>query len=147
MANFNMNMTTGFSYPFGSSTKIPMLIPEYYDQWTDRMENILTWIDEDLLWCIKSGNFHPSMLTEIGNVGSSADVATQTEKYKSNNKHCTHELHTSLPPVVYNYVRACKTAKEIWYTLKDKYQGSEKTKKSYVKQCLLELGEFKIEGC
>ena len=33
--------------------------------------------------------------------------------------------------------------KEIWDKLKEKYQGSEKTKKCSVKQFLLELGEFK----
>ena len=43
----------------------------------------------------------------------------------------------------YNYLRSCKTTKEIWDMLKEKYQGSEKTKKSSVKQCMLELGEFK----
>ena len=120
-----------------------MLIPEYYDQWTDRMEDYLTRIDEDLWQCVKSGNFRPLMLAGIENAGSSADVATQTEKYKSNDKCCMPELRGALPHVVYNYVRGYKMAKEIWDTLKDKYQGSEKMKKSSVKQCLLELGEFK----
>ena len=53
------------------------------------------------------------------------------------------ELLGALPPVVYNYVRGCELANEIWDTLKVKYQGSEKTKKSFLKQCVLELGEFK----
>ena len=53
------------------------------------------------------------------------------------------ELRGALPPVVYNYIRSCKTAKDIWNTLKEKYQGSEKTKINYVKQCLVELKEFR----
>ena len=53
------------------------------------------------------------------------------------------ELRGALPPVVYNYIRSCKTAKEIWITLKEKYQGSEKTKINSVKQCLVELKEFR----
>ncbi|XP_023738187.1 uncharacterized protein LOC111886187 [Lactuca sativa] len=53
------------------------------------------------------------------------------------------ELQGAFPPVVYNYLRGCKTAKEIWNTLKEKFQGSEKTKINSVKQCLVELKEFK----
>lgn len=68
------------------------------------MQDYLTGIDEDLWRSVKSGNFHHSMLTKIRNVGSFADVATQTDKYKSNDKRCMHELREALPPVVYNYV-------------------------------------------
>ena len=53
------------------------------------------------------------------------------------------ELRSARPPVVYNYVRTCKTSKEIWNMLKERYQGSERTKISSVKQCLIELKEFK----
>lgn len=44
---------------------------------------------------------------------------------------------------MYNYIRRCKIAKEIWDTLKEKYQGNERTKKSLVTQCLSELPDFK----
>lgn len=44
---------------------------------------------------------------------------------------------------MYNYVCDYSTAKEIWDTWKEKYQGSEKAKKSLVKQCVLELGDIK----
>ena len=70
VANFNMNTMIEFSHLIGYSTKIPMLILGYYDQWTDRMEDYLIGIDEDLWRCIKSGNFHPSMLTKVGNAMS-----------------------------------------------------------------------------
>ena len=70
-------------------------------------------------------------------------MATQKEKYGSNDNKCLHELHGALPLVVYNLFRGCKTEKEFWDTLKEKYQGSEKTKKISMKQCLLELGEFR----
>ena len=53
------------------------------------------------------------------------------------------ELCGALPLVVYNYVCNSKTSNEIWDTLKEKYQGNEKTKISSVKQCMLEFGEFK----
>ena len=43
------------------------------------------------------------------------------------------ELRGALPPVVYNYVRSCTIAKEVWNNLKDKFQGSEKRKINYVK--------------
>lgn len=114
--------------------KIPMLISEYYEQWADRKEDYLNGIDEDLQQCITSGNYHPERLDQVGNAGSSIGMATQKDKHDSNDKKCLLELRGALPPVVYNYVRGCKTAKEIWDTLKEKYQGSEKTKNSYVKE-------------
>ena len=53
------------------------------------------------------------------------------------------ELRYALPPVVYNYVRICKSMKEIQNTLKEKLQGSEKTKINSMKHCWVELKEFK----
>ena len=53
------------------------------------------------------------------------------------------ELRGALPPIVQNYLRGCKTEKEIWNNFKEQFQGSEKTKINSVKQCLVELMEFK----
>ena len=39
--------------------------------------------------------------------------------------------------------RSCTTAKDIRNNLKDKFQGSEKTKINSVKQCLVELKDFR----
>ena len=55
MAKFNMNTITSYYHLLGSSTKIPMLNPRYYDQWADRMEDHLNGIDEDLWKCITDG--------------------------------------------------------------------------------------------
>ena len=143
MANFNMNTMTSFSHLLGSSTKIPMLIPEYYDQWADRMEDYLNGIDEELWNCINGTVLPPVNVQSIGASASSNDVTEQQNRLKKNEKRCMRELRGALPPVVYNYIRSCKTAKEIWITLKEKYQGSEKTKINSVKQCLVELKEFR----
>lgn len=83
------------------------------------------------------------MLQQVGTVASNLDVVQQEEKQNNNEKRFLCELRCALPPVVYNYVHGCKTSTEILDTLKHKYQGSEKTKKSSVKQCLLEVVEFK----
>lgn len=48
MANLNVNTLVNFVNLFGSFMKIPMLLPEYYDQWVDRMEDYLNEINEDL---------------------------------------------------------------------------------------------------
>lgn len=68
----------------------------------------------------------------------------QREKHEANDKKYLCELHGALLPIFYNYVRSFKTAKEIRDTLKEIYQGSEKTKKSSMKQYLSELGECKM---
>ena len=83
------------------------------------------------------------MLVTLGTVAMNEDMTTQGNKMKANYKKYVHELHGALPQVVYNYIHRCSTAKQIWDTLKENYQGNEKTKKSSIKQCLLELREFK----
>ena len=74
MANFNMYRMASFSHLLGSSTKIPMLIPKYYKQWADRMEDYLNWIDKDLWRCIISGNYRPGRLGQVGTAGSTATI-------------------------------------------------------------------------
>nr|KAJ0224589.1 hypothetical protein LSAT_V11C100001900 [Lactuca sativa] len=62
MASFNLNSMTSFSHLLGSSTKIPMLIPEYYDQWADRMEDYLNGLDEELWKCISGEINQPAQV-------------------------------------------------------------------------------------
>ena len=99
-----------------------MLIPEYYDQWDDRMEDYLNGIDEDLWKCITDGSCLAVLLREVGTASSNTNVGQQTEKHMKNKKRCLCELRGALPTLVYNYVHCCKTSKKIWDTLKDKYQ-------------------------
>lgn len=44
-----------------------------------------------------------------------------------NDKKFMCELHGALSPVVYDYVRGSVTANQIWDTLKEMYQGNEKS--------------------
>ena len=111
-----------------------MLIPEYYDQWADRMEDYLNGLDEELWNCINGTVQPPSNVKNIGSFGTTSAVGDKQTRLEKHEKHCMRELRGALPPVVYNYIRGCKTAKEIWNTLKEKYQGSEKTKINSVKQ-------------
>ena len=80
MANFNMNTISGFSHLLGSSTKIPILIPEYYDQWADRMEDYLNGFNEDLWRCIMSGDYLSERLEQIGTTSFSTDVGVKADK-------------------------------------------------------------------
>ncbi|XP_023732612.1 uncharacterized protein LOC111880417 [Lactuca sativa] len=143
MVNLNMNTMTLYSHLLGSSTKIPMLIPDYYDQRADRMEDYLNGLDEKLWNCIKGSVQPPSNTQNIRSSGSTSVVEEQARRLKNNEKRCMRELRGALPPVSYNYIHGCKTAKEIWNTLKEKYQGNEKTKMNSVKKCLVELKEFR----
>lgn len=48
MENLNVNTMMNFVNFLGYATKIPMLIPEYYNQEVDHTEDYLNVIDEDL---------------------------------------------------------------------------------------------------
>lgn len=110
MVNFKLNTMTNFCHLLGSATKIPMLILEYYEQWTDRMKDYLNDIDEDLMKSINKGPFLPKMLMVVGTAATAEDMITQGNKMKANDKKFLRELCGALPPVLYNYVRVCSTA-------------------------------------
>ena len=55
MANLNVNTKMNYANLLGFATKILMMIPKYYDQWVDRIEDYLYRIDEDLWRSIDKG--------------------------------------------------------------------------------------------
>ena len=75
-----MNTMTSYSHLLDSSTKIPMLIPTYYDQWADRMENYLNGIGEDLWKCIVGEIRSLTILQHVGTATSILDVVQKDEK-------------------------------------------------------------------
>ncbi|XP_052625954.1 uncharacterized protein LOC128132971 [Lactuca sativa] len=86
MGSFNLNSMTSFSHLLGSSTKIPMLIPKYYDQWADRMQDYLNGLDEDLWNCI-SGEINPlATVQSIGVSSSSSEKPFNTKNKSSDSK-------------------------------------------------------------
>ena len=88
MASFNMNSMTSFSHLLGSSTKIPMLIPEYYDQWADHMQDYLNGLDEELWNCISGEITPPTNVQPIGSSSSNSGVDNQTNRLKQLEKMC-----------------------------------------------------------
>ena len=105
-----------------------MLIPEYYDQWADHMQDYLNGLDEELWNCISGEITPPTNVQPIGSSSSNFGVDNQTNRLKQLEKRCMRELRGALPPVVYNYVRSCTTAKEIWKFLKDKFREVKRPK-------------------
>ena len=97
-----------------------MLIPDYYDQWADRMQDYLNGIDEELWKCITDDVIPPLSVESIGTWSSTPSVTEQSEMLKKNEKKCMRELRGALPPMVYNHVCTCTSSKEIWNTLKEK---------------------------
>ena len=104
MTNFSMNTMTSYSHLLGSSTKISMLIPEYYDQWANRVEDYLNGIDEEFWKCITDDVHSHSFVQSVGTSTINPNVADQTTRLLKNKKKCMRELRGALPPVVYNYV-------------------------------------------
>ena len=80
-----------------------MLIPEYYDQWADRMEGYLNGLDEELWKCITGDVNQPAQVQPIGMSSSSSEVDNQTDRLKRLEKKCMRELRGALPPVCLLY--------------------------------------------
>ncbi|XP_052622499.1 uncharacterized protein LOC128127833 [Lactuca sativa] len=87
---------TSFSHLLGSSTKILMLIPEYYDQWADRMQDYLNGLDEDLWNCISGEINPPATVQSIGASSSSSEVENQSNRLKQLEKKYMRELRVEL---------------------------------------------------
>ncbi|CAI9296757.1 unnamed protein product [Lactuca saligna] len=102
-----------FTHLYGSATKVPMLIPKYYDQSADCMEDYLNGVDKVIWRCIETGPFRVGLVQAVRNVGTAEDIITQTNNKKENDKRCLCELRGALPSVVYNYVQGCKTLNDI----------------------------------
>lgn len=101
-----------FANLLGAATKVPIFIPEYNDQWADHMEQYLNEIDEYLWRSIETGPYRVDLVQAVGKARAAEEG----------------EPRQALPHVVYKYVRVCKISKEIQGTLKEKYQGNERTK-------------------
>ncbi|XP_052622370.1 uncharacterized protein LOC128127731 [Lactuca sativa] len=82
---------TSFSHLLGSSTKIPMLILEYYDQWADRMQDYLNGLDEDLWNCISGEINPPATVQSIGASSSSSENKSSDSKGNFENKNRVDE--------------------------------------------------------
>ena len=67
MANLSANTTMNYTNVLGSSTKTPMLLPEYYKQCVDCMEGYLNGINEDLWRSIKDGPYRADVVHAVGN--------------------------------------------------------------------------------
>lgn len=70
----------------GSSTKIPMLLSEFYDQWADPMEDYLNRIDEDLWRLIQKGPYRGDQLQAVSIADNAEEVIAQGNKHKANDK-------------------------------------------------------------
>lgn len=106
------------------------------------MEDYVNCIDEDLWRLIETEPYRVDLVQAVGKVGVDEDIIVQENKMKGNDKRCLRELRGALAPIVYNYVCGFKTAKLIWDTLYEKYQGKESTKKSSMSKCLSKLEGF-----
>ena len=82
MANLNVNVAKNYANLLGSATKILMMLLEYYDQQTNRMEDYPNGIDEDLQRSIEKGPYHADLVQAIGNDGATEDVTVQVNKKK-----------------------------------------------------------------
>lgn len=85
------------------------------------MEDYVNEIDEKLWKFVKDGNYREYLVENVGTVGTAVDMITPANTRKACDKKALHEFRGALPLVVYNYVRGCTVAKEIWDTLKEKY--------------------------
>ncbi|KAI3523848.1 hypothetical protein L1887_02296 [Cichorium endivia] len=145
------NAVMNYAALLGSNNKAPMLIPEHYDQWADRMEDHLSGIGEDFLRSLKDGPFTANVQTRFAAksgesqtppVETEATIAANKRKI-DNDRRCMRELKSGLPPVAFNLIRGSKSAKEIWDRLKMRYEGSEVMKKSKVNNILADFSNFK----
>ncbi|KAI3496719.1 hypothetical protein L1887_39092 [Cichorium endivia] len=123
------NAVMNYAAFLGSNNKAPMLIPEHYDQWADRIEDHLSGIDEDLLRSLKEGPFTANVQTRFAaKSGEPTTPPVETEATIAANK---------------RKIENDKRSKEIWDKLKMRYEGTDVMKKSKVNNILADFSNFK----
>lgn len=65
MVNLNINTMVNYANILGSSTRTPMLLPEYHDHWSDRVENYPSRYNEYLWRSINKGPYRPTFVETI----------------------------------------------------------------------------------
>lgn len=59
-----------------------MLVPKYYDQWADCMEDYLNGNNKDLWRSIETGPYYADLFQAIGNTRTAEDMIAQGNKKK-----------------------------------------------------------------
>lgn len=77
------------------------------------MEDFLIWINEDLWGLINNGSYRANVVKAIRITARNESMTATRLKQEANDKRCIRKLRGALPPVIYNYLRGCKTAQEI----------------------------------
>lgn len=77
------------------------------------MEDYLNGIDEDIWRPIRDGPFCATTVDLVGTTTQNENIIVTRLKKEVDNKRCICKLRGVIPPVVYNYIRGCKTPQEI----------------------------------
>ena len=122
----------------GGPTRAPLLIVEEYDHWKVRMERFLLAKEKvEAIWrSVKEGPHVPviSIVRDAATqlIGQDETRPAPLTSDDIENLHVDQvafsEMVFGVPPSLFEHIKLCKSAKEIWGTLQDLIEGSENMK-------------------
>ncbi|KAL8104646.1 hypothetical protein AgCh_028756 [Apium graveolens] len=116
---------------------VPILRPSEYPIWKVRMTMFLEATDPEYLDRINEGPHKPTKLSVVVADQPAKTVPKEKSEYTAEDissiakdAKVRHLLHSAIDNVMSNRVINCKTAKEIWYALETRCQGTDVIKKN-----------------
>ena len=149
MSNMNTNLVQMMNL-MGSNNRAPILMPEEYHQWANRMEDYLYGLDPDV-WrsieigpCVPTTDSNSSLQSRlIASENVPGALTSDEKKMISNDMRCKRELKLAIPTNIFALIQNCKTAQDIWLRLKYLYEGNKTQLMNKKTNLLSEFKDFK----
>ena len=154
MANSNQMVSMHIANSVGCHTRAPLLVIEEYSHWKIRMERFLRRLPQGKeIW--RSVTEGPHVPTRTGPQDEAARLlgaegereiqptALDLEKMDADNI-AFSEMIFGIPPVLFEQIKLCQSAKEIWDTLQDSLEGSDNVKEKRLTSVVNEYDTFTV---
>ena len=141
----NLNEFLLMEHEVGTTNKPPkMMKVENYLTWKDRFQSFVEYQDARMWICIQDGYIPPSHIFEGRQLLTSfAQMTDHDKKMFEAEKKASTAIKMSLPDGIKHTFKRFATSKEMWDSLKKRYEGNEDVKKNRIDLLKKQFAVFK----
>ena len=136
MSNVNQVNSVNVANSVGGPNRPPILIAEEYPHWVIRMRSYLKRKGKNVWMSVLNG---PHVRTAVARLATPAEIALGVEEgsapptaedleKEEADETAFNEITYGIPPDIFDLISECESAKDIWDTLLNMFEGTEKAK-------------------
>ena len=136
MSNVNQVNSVNVANSVGGPNRPPILIAEEYPHWVIRMRSYLKRKGKNVWMSVLNG---PHVRAAVARLATSAEIALGVEEgsapptaedleKEEADETAFNEITYGIPPDIFDLISECESAKDIWDTLLNMFEGTEKAK-------------------